>query len=90
MDPAPWFALFDVDDEEELWAVCRQLLELYQRWTDSKNLSWLYEEESSTSGSGIETQNASLRSRPSIWRTVARAHLPLTKDEVRRLLDEKL
>ena len=91
MDPAPWFVLFDVDDEEKLWAVCRQLLDLYQRWTDSKDLSWLYEDKASANGPSIETglRGASLQSRPTIWRTVARSHLPLTKDEVRKLLDDK-
>jgi hypothetical protein len=82
MEPAPWFTLFDVATEEDIWQACRVLLDLYLTWTGSTE--WLLDTQT---GNG-ETENYKrLTERLSIWRKAAQLDLPLTKAEVRAIVD---
>ncbi|KAK9895710.1 cyclin-like protein [Cystobasidium minutum MCA 4210] len=83
MEPAPWFTLFDVATEEEIWQACKVLLEVYQTWSGSTD--WLVESETSAADGAI---NKPLVERLSIWRRAAQLDLPLTKAEVRAIVDK--
>lgn len=83
MEPAPWFVLFDVSSEEEIWQACKVLLDLYRTWTGSTD--WLLEE------SAEQTADASVKpvvDRITIWRKAAELDLPLTKSEVRAIVNK--
>jgi hypothetical protein len=83
MEPAPWFVLFDVASEEDIWQACRVLLEVYTRWTGSTE--WLLEP---TAGDVAPDLEKPLARRLSIWRRATQLDLPLTKAEVRAIVDE--
>lgn len=85
MEPAPWFTLFDVASEEDIWQACRVLLDLYCTWTGSTE--WLLESQS-PDGSAAPLDHESLVKRISIWRRAAQLDLPLTKAEVRAIVDK--
>jgi len=77
--PDPWWVLFDVESEEEIWTVCRVLLDLYRRWTGGTD--WLVLDKEIIKeelGNGLLKKN--------IWRRAAELNLPITKDQVRKML----
>lgn len=83
MEPAPWFVLFDVASEEDIWQACRVLLDLYRTWTGSTE--WLLEAGTQVA-KGVSDKP--LVERTSIWRKAAHLDLPLTKAEVRAIVDK--
>jgi len=84
--PAPWFELFDVNSEEEIWEVSRTLLDLYKHWVG--DVEWLREADdvSGAFADGRQVGGAQLVQRTTIWRRAAELKLPMTKEEVRSLL----
>ena len=74
IDPAPWWELFDVSSEEEIWAVCGVLLDVYNRWAG--DLDWL-------------AGGASSLVHGTVWRRAAELRLPATKEEVRQIIVEQ-
>lgn len=101
--PAPWFELFDVSSEEEIWEVSRVLLDLYRHWTG--DLGWVFleekEGEDGHGGHGGHGGGQLQQPRPhhlgpplgqrrtrTVWRRAAELRLPVTKEEVRSLLKE--
>lgn len=83
MQPAPWFTLFDVASEEDIWQACKVLLELYRVWTGST--SWLLDSSDADTGE-VAGQERAIH-RLSIWKRAAQLDLPLTKAEVRSIVD---
>lgn len=83
MEPAPWFTLFDVASEDDIWQACKVLLELYRVWTGSTE--WLLQS-SETDNGEVAGQQGSI-DRLSIWKRAAQLDLPLTKAEVRAIVD---
>lgn len=76
MDPAPWWTLFDVPSEEQIHEVCRTLLNVYRDW--SGGTDWLGDgTKGGVKGDGVKT----------VWRRAAEKKLPMTKEEVRRLIE---
>jgi len=82
MEPAPWFTLFDVATEEDIWQACKVLLDLYRIWTGSTE--WLLEYQAQN---GETADHKPFTQRLSIWRRAAQLDLPLTKAEVRAIVD---
>lgn len=82
-DPAPWWELFDIDDEEDIWTICRCLLDLYRRWTGDDDIAWIcqiFPQE----GNGMLADEPVRRR--SIWRQAAMLRLPIMKSDVRDFL----
>lgn len=76
LEPRPWWNLFDVASEPELWSICTPLLEVYDSWGDGA--ASLTREDALTIEGG-----------PSIWRRAAEKSLPLTKTAVRDWLEHR-
>lgn len=76
MDPAPWWELFDVELEEDIWSVCCTLLDLYKRWCGDTR--WLV----------AGTEGFNMGKRRDVWRRAAELDLPVTKDEMRKALGQ--
>lgn len=81
MEPAPWFTLFDVATEEDIWQACKVLLDLYLTWTGSTE--WLLDTQN---GETVQQQQR-FTERLSIWTKAGHLDLPLTKAEVRAIVD---
>lgn len=83
LSPAPWWELFDVESEVDIWNVCRMILDLYKHWTG--DLHWLIDKEESDKMRLATTSTT----RKTVWRRVAEMRLPTTKEEMRRWLQHQ-
>lgn len=84
MEPAPWFTLFDVASEEDIWQACKILLDLYRIWTGGTE--WLLHSNQEDNDETAPVHGGSL-DRITIWKRAAQLDLPLTKAEVRSIVD---
>lgn len=71
LEPRPWWELFGVTSEEQIWQICRHLLDLYKQWDPS-----LLPSQAGTDGATHCT----------LWQRIADENVPITKSALRERL----